>query len=230
MQLEVLVGMGQSIMRDQRSDVRKFGGFGAQELLAGGCIEEKITNRDRGASGKAGLFDAKHLSAIDFDDGSGRVFGRTGFEVQAGDGGDGGQSLAAESQCSDAEEILSFFDFRSGMAFEGEHGIVAHHAATIVGNLNQLLSASFDLDSNARRPCIERVLKKLLNHGGWALHHFAGSDLVGNSFGEYVDLAHEDYGQQWPEASVTDWRAERKGGSKASAAASKGDIAFRSNL
>src|SRR6059036_3971570 len=43
--------MRQRIMRDQRSNVRKFSGFGLQEFLAGGSIKEEIADSD-GCSGR----------------------------------------------------------------------------------------------------------------------------------------------------------------------------------
>ena len=76
------------------------------------------------------------------------------------------------------------------MALERQHGVIAHHAAAVVGNLDQLLPARFDADFNARCPGIKRVLEHFLYHGSRALHHLAGGDLVGNGLGEYVDAAH----------------------------------------
>src|SRR5580693_8181793 len=77
------------------------------------------------------------------------------------------------------------------MAFEGEHGIVAHHAAAVVGDLDQLFATSFDVDLDASRACVERVLEQLFYHRGRALHHLAGGDFVGYVLGEYVDAAHD---------------------------------------
>jgi hypothetical protein len=76
------------------------------------------------------------------------------------------------------------------MALECQHGIVAHHAATVVGDLDQLLPARFDADLDARCPGVQRVLEHFLNDGRRTLHHFAGGDLVGYGLGEYVDSAH----------------------------------------
>jgi len=50
--------------------------------------------------------------------------------------------------------------------------------------------ARFHADLDAGRARVERVLQHLLDHGGRALHHLAGGDLVGNGFGEDVDAAH----------------------------------------
>ena len=76
------------------------------------------------------------------------------------------------------------------MALESQHGIVAHHAAAVIGDLDQLLSACLDLNANARCARIQRVLQQLLHHRRRTLDHLAGSNLVGNSLGKNVNLAH----------------------------------------
>src|SRR5208337_4423533 len=52
---------------------------------------------------------------------------------------------------------------------------------------------------------------QLLHHRRGTLDHFAGGDLVGDSLGKNVNLAHGICGR-WPVASVTDSWAQRKGG------------------
>ena len=76
------------------------------------------------------------------------------------------------------------------MALEGEQRIVAHHAATVVHDADELAAAAFDLDADAGGAGVERVLEQLLDHGRGTVDHFAGGDLVGDLVGEYVDAAH----------------------------------------
>ena len=76
------------------------------------------------------------------------------------------------------------------MALEGQHRIIAHHAAPVVGYLNQLLPACLNLNANARGTCIQRILQQLFHYRRRTLNHLAGSDLVGDSFGKDVNLAH----------------------------------------
>ena len=76
MQFEMLFGMGQRIVRDQRCDVRELGGFGLEELLARGSIEEEVAHGDGRSFGQAGFFDAGDFAAIDLDNGSGCSFFR----------------------------------------------------------------------------------------------------------------------------------------------------------
>ena len=77
------------------------------------------------------------------------------------------------------------------MTLEGQHGIVAYHPAAVVGDLNDLLAARFDVNADASRTGVERVFEQFFHHRCRTLDHFARSNLVGNAFGEDVDFAHE---------------------------------------
>ncbi len=66
-QFEMLVGMGQRVVRDQRCDVRKLGGLGFQEFLARRDIEEEIADGNAGSGRQAGFFHLEDLAAVDFD-------------------------------------------------------------------------------------------------------------------------------------------------------------------
>ncbi len=76
------------------------------------------------------------------------------------------------------------------MALEGEESIVAHHAAAVVGDLDQLAAAAFDFEANVGGSGVERVLEQFLDHGGGTVDDLASGDLVGNLVGEYADAAH----------------------------------------
>ncbi len=76
------------------------------------------------------------------------------------------------------------------MALEGEQRVVAHHAAAVVRDADELAAAAFDFDADAGGAGIERVFEQFLDHGRGTVHHFAGGDLVGDLVGEYADAAH----------------------------------------
>jgi hypothetical protein len=90
----------------------------------------------------------------------------------------------------DGQQIVGVADLRRRVAFEGQHSVVAHHAAAVVGDLNEFLASSLNLHANPPRTRIQRVLQQLLHHRRRALDYFARGDLVGNIFGENVDAAH----------------------------------------
>ncbi len=76
------------------------------------------------------------------------------------------------------------------MTLEGEQGVIAHHPATVVGDLDELFASSLDLNLDSCGTGIERILQQFLDHRGRALDHFTGSDLIGNVFGKDVNAAH----------------------------------------
>jgi len=82
------------------------------------------------------------------------------------------------------------------MPLETQEGIVAHHAAAVVGNLNEPLAPSLDIHPDPCGPGIECVFEQLLHHRSGPLHHLACGDLVGNLLGKNVN------------ASMCDWMSD----------------------
>ena len=100
------------------------------------------------------------------------------------------------------------------MALESEHGIVADHAASVVGDLDQLFATGLDADLDARGAGVEGVLEHFLYDRRRTLDDLPCSDLVGDGLGEYVDAAHEERAvlttQQWS-VSQMDGRERKRG-------------------
>ena len=76
------------------------------------------------------------------------------------------------------------------VAFKGKQGIVRHHAAPVVGDLNQLPAAAFHLDFDARGSGVQRILEQFLQNRGRTLHHLPGGDLVGHVLRKQVNASH----------------------------------------
>ena len=93
--------------------------------------------------------------------------------------------VAIESRSS---EVRSF---EVAWTLEGQQRVVAHHAAAVIDDADQLASAALDFDPNARRACIQRVLKQFLNYRRRPFHHLAGGDLVSDLIGQNADAPHE---------------------------------------
>jgi len=89
-----------------------------------------------------------------------------------------------------ADEILGAANLRRRVTLEREHRVVADHAASVVGDLDELLPPGFDADLYARGAGVERVLQHLLHHGSGALHHFAGGDLADEGIWEQANRGH----------------------------------------
>ena len=90
------------------------------------------------------------------------------------------------------------------MALEGEERVVAHHAAAVIGNLDEFFAAAFHLHANAARARVQRVLEQLLYDRGRALDDFSGSDLVSDMLRENVDASHGISHYRRPPASGRD--------------------------
>ena len=66
------------------------------------------------------------------------------------------------------------------MAFEGQQGIVAHHAAAVVGNADQFAAARLDGDDRcALAPASSAFSSSSLTTEAGPVDHFAGGNLVG---------------------------------------------------
>ena len=88
------------------------------------------------------------------------------------------------------DRIVYRREFRSGVALEGQQGVVAHHAAAVVGDPQQTPAAGLDLDADVGGAGVEGVFEKLLDYRGGALDDFAGGDLIGDLVGENSNAAH----------------------------------------
>ena len=136
-------------MSDQGSDMRELGGFGFKKFLAGWNIEEEITDGDASSRRQARFFHFEDLSAVNFNDSSRGLVGSTGFQPQTRNRSDGREGFAAKAQSGYTEQIFSVPDFGGGVTLEGQQSIVAHHAAAVIGDLDELFSASLNLNANA---------------------------------------------------------------------------------
>jgi hypothetical protein len=104
---------------------------------------------------------------------------------------DRGQCLATKAEALHANEVGGEADLRCGVSLEREHGVVALHAAAVVAHADQLASAFLDGDIDGGGAGVECVFDELFHRRCGALHHFAGSNLVGDGGWEYGDACHE---------------------------------------
>ena len=186
---ECLFGVRQAVMRDERGDMRQFGGLGAQEFAAGGDVVEKIADGDDGAAAERGFFAAQHLAAGDFNARAGGLFGGAGFEQQPGDGRDGGKRFAAKSEGGDGEQIFDIAQLAGGVALEGQQGVVAEHAAAIVDDADEAAAAGFHFHADVGGAGVEGVFEELLHDGGGPFDHFSSGDFIGDLIGEDANAA-----------------------------------------
>ena len=151
-------------MRNQRGNVRKLSGFRLEEFLARRGIEKKIAHGDRSPCRKAGFFDPKNFASGDFYHCAARLVCIARLQQKARHRGNRGQGLTAKTECMNVEEVFRVLNLRCGMPLEGQQRVIAHHAAAVVGDLDQLLAAALYLYANAGRAGVERILQQLLEH------------------------------------------------------------------
>ncbi len=101
-------------------------------------------------------------------------------------GGDRGQGLAAEAERADMREVAGR-QLGGRVAFHGQFEIGRAHAGAVVSDADERTAAGLDLDGDARRPRIERILDELLHGRGRPLDHLAGGDLVDQDGVESAD-------------------------------------------
>ena len=90
---------------------------------------------------------------------------------------DARQRLAAEAERSDARQIVLVADLARRVTGERERRIVGAHAFAVVAHPDQAQAAVLELDDDAARARVERVLDELLHDRRRTLDHLAGRDL-----------------------------------------------------
>jgi hypothetical protein len=150
-------------------------------------VEEQVLNRNTGAVGAGGGLLAAHLRALHQQQAAGVLVALLGADFDLGHGRDAGQRLAPETQRTDAKQVFGRADFAGGVALQAHPGIGGRHARAVVDHLHKLLTRFFHNELNLSGASIDGIFQQLLHHGGGALHHFAGRNLVGEVFGKQVN-------------------------------------------
>ncbi len=144
--------------------------------------------------GKSRVVNAENFAAGDLEVGSRGLIARGRVERDARDRSDRGQSFSAKSQSGDGEQIVCGAQLRGGVALKGQQRVVAVHAIAVIGDADQLAAAGFDFNADARGAGVERIFEQLFDHGGGAVNHFAGGDLVGHLVRENSNVPHKGLG------------------------------------
>ena len=150
-------------------------------------MREEVAHGDARAGGAPGLPHLQQPAARDGQLGARLLVGRPGGEGEAGYGGDGRQRLPPEAEGVDVLDVVHIPDLAGGVPLDAEQGVVARHAAAVVGHDHRLAPARHHLDVDLRGAGIQGVFDQLLQHRGGPLHHLAGGDLVDDLLGQELD-------------------------------------------
>jgi hypothetical protein len=173
-------------------DVACLGGLCAEEFPTSREVVEKRAHLDLSARGVAAIAHCFDAAAVheDFGASEGVVF--AGGESEVGNGGDAREGFAAEAEGVDGCEIVSGADFAGGVAFEAEESVVAIHADTVVGNLDEGNAAPAGQDFDARGGSVDGVFNEFFDDGGGSFDDLAGGHLASDLFWEQVNTGHEE--------------------------------------
>ena len=183
--------MGQGLQLHGGGHTASFHRIGFHEFHPGGGIVEKVTDDDGGtlrASGFGLLYD---LSRFQPETGTGNGPFGLGEQINAADGGDGGESLAPEAHGADGSKILRGTELGGGVAEKSGFGVLRGHAAAIVRDPEKGHAAVPDLHGYFVRSRVHGVFQKFLDNAGGTFHHLTGGDQVGYMGGKLLDNLHE---------------------------------------
>ena len=105
-----------------------------------------------------------------------------GGDVELGHSADRGQRLAAESERTDAQQVL-IVKLGGGVTLDRQSEVGAGHAAAIIGDGDLSPAAAVGEDIDPARAGIDGILDQFLDHARRTLHHLARGDAVDDLFG-----------------------------------------------
>ena len=215
--------MGKGLLLHSSSHTASLHRVGFHEFHPGGGVEEQVSYDDGGAVGAACLGFFNDLTGLQPKAGAAEAAGSLGQQVNAADGGDGGQGLTAEAQCADGGQVFRTPELGSGMTEESGSGILRLHTAAVVGQAQEGHAAVPDLQGHLGGSGINGIFQKFLDNAGRPFHNLTGGDQVGNVLGKLCDFGHDitsksrwrwrspEHGSRWGRRWYRTWCNSRRG-------------------
>ena len=100
------------------------------------------------------------------------------------------QRLAAKAQAAHPLQVFQGGDLAGGVAGQRQRQVVRRHTTAIIAYADQLTAAGLHVDIHPGGAGVEAVFQYFLHHGGRALNHLSGGDLVGQPRAEQVNAGH----------------------------------------
>ena len=165
------------------SHMRQLGFLRAQKLASGRHVKKEIANLDRRAGGNPHLPDVEELAPRHGQFRADRRADPAGGQAKPRYRGNGGERFAPEPERGDRFDVIHRVNLAGRVPFDGEQGVVAIHARSVIGHADQPAPPGHDLDGDLGGAGVDGILDQFLDHRGRAFHHFAGGDLVGDDLG-----------------------------------------------
>ena len=170
-------GVAQGLLGENLSEDIELGRRAFQKLESGGGVVKQVAHVNRGPLGGADRLDEFDASARGDQTGAREIAGSAGEHFEARDGNDRGQGLAPKPARLEREKIVELANLACAVAQNGAAGVGLVHATAIVGHGNGT-AVEADLDANAPRAGVKRVVDEFLDHGSGANNNLAGGDFV----------------------------------------------------
>jgi hypothetical protein len=183
---EVHVATQHGDVPERLGDRAPFAARALEKLAPRGRVVEQAMHLHGGAATPRDLLHARDHAARAAYSGAHAVLERR-LEHKLRDGGNGRQCFTAKAEAGHPDQVGRGGDLAGGVPLEREHGIVASHAAAVIGDANEGATTVLDVHLDGGRARVERVLDQLLHDGRRSLHHFTGSDLVGDGPAEHAN-------------------------------------------
>ena len=167
----------EALARHQLHDVAELGRDALQELAPRRHRREELADGDRRALRRSGLAHVDDRAAFGANGGRDVRTARPRHELDRRDRGDARQRLAAEAEGRDACQIGGVADLARRVAGERENGVASTHALAVVAHPDRAQAAFLELDDDAPRAGVERVLEELFHDRRRPLDDLAGRDL-----------------------------------------------------
>jgi len=196
-QFERHVGMGQRDRLDRLGHARRLGCIALEELAPRGHIAEERAHLDHGAGARGRRARALERAGLDLDLGTRIAPARARDHAKAGYARDRCQRLAAEAEGVDRREILAGGDLARGVRRHRKGKLLGGYARSIVGHAHEVGAAALDLNEDAPRAGVDRILDEFLDHARWSLDDLARGDLVDELGGQHADGHQRLQPQPW---------------------------------
>lgn len=172
------------------NDVAEFGGSFLEEAAAGRGVEEQVVDFHHGAWGAAAFAVGDDASAVAFEFSSdGDVLG-AGADAELGDGGDGSECFAAESEGADVVEVCVGANFAGRVAGDCEQHVVGVDAFAVIRDANEFEATGLDVDIDAGGEGVDAVFQQLFDHAAGALNDLPGGNAIDHVSIELLDACH----------------------------------------
>ncbi len=178
--------MGDGEASQHLRDRLRFGPVALEEFQPGRREGEEIADLDAGAGCRRDGADHALLAGLDDEaDALGGIVA-AGGDGEPRDRADRGQSLAAEAERADREEV-AIGQFRGGVALDGERQILGRHARSVIDDADEFAPAGGDGHRDGAGAGVDGVLDQFLHRRSRPLDHLASGDAVDQNGIETAD-------------------------------------------